>query len=207
MLIFGWKVRFKTKSEGEFFSPAGGRDAPYRLVEARRWFSLFFIPLIPLSVVGTYVECQLTKATYDPSILANPTTADFRVQLAAAVREVVSAVAVADGNVTDRERQLAVEVVRTYVPDYDGAALAGDLARAADSPLDARLGYLATSLSEHGKEQVLTAASTIMTADGVIDDRDRQVVEWIGEKLTMSRAHVRGVIETVAAINESRAVD
>jgi tellurite resistance protein len=206
MLIFGWKVRRKTRDEGVFFSPAAGGDAPYRLIEARRWFSLFFIPLIPLAVIGTYVECQTTKATYDPAILSNPTTAEFRVQLAAAIREVVAAVALADGTVSDQERRLAVQVVRGYVPDYDSAAFADDLARAGQSPLDARLDYLATTLNEQGREQLLTAAATVMAADGVIDDRDREVVTSIGRRLTMSPAHVRGVIDTAAAISESRNV-
>jgi hypothetical protein len=207
MLIFGWKVRRKTLSEGVFYSPAAGKDAPYRLIQARKWFSLFFIPLIPLSIVGTYVECQLTKATYDPGILDRPTTADFLVQLAAAVREVVAAVALADGQVSEAERRLAVEVVRGYVPGYDAGAFDADLARSANSPLDDRLAYLSGSLNEHGKEQVLTAAATMMSSDGVTDDRDRAVVTSIGEKLTMSPAHVRGVIETAAAISGTRAHD
>lgn len=207
MLIWGWKTRLKTLSEGVFYSPAAGQDAPYRLVEARKWFTLFFIPLIPLSVIGTFVECQLTKATYDPGILESPTTADFRVQLSAAVRESVAAVVLADGIVTEHERRLAIDVVRGYVPEYDGAMLAADLERATDAPLDARLAFLANSLNEHGKEQVLTATATVMTADGVIDDRDRAAVESIGTSLGMSPAHVRGVIDTASAISESRSAE
>jgi len=93
MIIWGWRSRMKTLSEGMFFSPAAGRDVPYKLIEARRWFTLFFIPLIPLKVLGTYVECSQTGSTYDPKILNNPTNADFTDQLSAAVREVVVAVA------------------------------------------------------------------------------------------------------------------
>lgn len=204
MLIWGWRTRFKTLSDGVFYSPAAGQDAPYRLVEARKWFTFFFIPMIPLSVIGTYVECQLTKATYDPAILDSPTTADFRIQLAAAIRESVAAVVLADGTVTPHERQLAMEVVRGYVPEYDAAMLEVDLVSAANAPLAARLAFLANALNEHGKEQVLTATATVMTADGVIDDRDRAAVESIGTSLGMSPAHVRGVIETASAISERR---
>jgi tellurite resistance protein len=74
-----------------------------------------------------------------------------------------------------------------------------DLARVDDAPLDERLGYLSSALSESGKEQVLTAAATIMAADGSIDERDRDAVRHVGEKLGMSQAHIRGVIDTAAS--------
>jgi len=35
-----------------------------------------------------------------------------------------------------------------------------------------------------------------MTADGSIDERDRKAVQDIGGKLTMTQAHVKGVIAT-----------
>jgi uncharacterized membrane protein YebE (DUF533 family) len=199
MLIWGWTARTKTLGEGVFYSPAAGQDAPYRLVEARRWFTFFFIPIIPLKVLGTFVECQVTQATYDPAILEGPTNADFMDQLTAGVREVVAAVAHADGTITAEERRLAIEIVGNYVAGYDDNAFEGDLARAADAPLDGRLAYLSGSLNEQGKERLLTAAAMLMTADGVIDDRDREAVRSIGEKLTMSPAHVRGVIDTAAS--------
>lgn len=199
MLIWGWRSRRKTLSEGTFFSPAAGRDAPYRLVQARRWFTLFFIPIIPLKVLGTFVECQLTKSVYDPRILENPTNAEFTDQLAGAIREVVCAVASADATVTAEERRLAVEIIGRYVTGYDEATFDADLARVDDAPLDERLAYLSSALSEPGKEQVLTAAATIMAADGSIDDRDRNAVRTIGEKLGMSQAHIRGVIDTAAS--------
>ena len=200
MLIWGWRARRKTLSEGTFFSPAAGRDAPYRLVEARRWFTLFFIPIIPLKVLGVYVECQITKSTYDPMILEKPTNAELTDQLAAGVREVICAVVSADGAVSVEERRLAIEIVGAHVPGYNEATLDDDLARVGDAPLDdQRLAYLSSALNEQGKERLLTAAATVMSADGSIDDRDRDAVRSIGEKLGMSQAHIRGVIDTAAS--------
>jgi uncharacterized tellurite resistance protein B-like protein len=112
---------------------------------------------------------------------------------------VVCAVAAADATVTAEERWLAIEVVGRYVPGYDDATLDADLARVDHAPLDERLAYLSSALSESGKEQVLTAAATIMAADDSIDERDRGAVRRIGEKLGMSQAHIRGVIDTAAS--------
>lgn len=194
MIIWGFRARMKTLGEGTFFSPALGGDAPYRLVEARRWFTLFFIPLIPLKVLGTFVECQATKATYDPKILDNPTNSEFTDQLSSAVREVVATVASADGMVSANERQLALALIGKHVAGYNETDFDGDLARVGSAPLSDRLTYLSGALNEGGKEQLLMSAATIMTSDGAVDDRDRDAVTDIGRQLAMSEAHIRGVI-------------
>ncbi len=201
LLIWGFKARMKTLSEGTFYSPALGGDAPYKLVEAKRWFTFFFIPMIPLKVLGTFVECQATKATYDPKILNNPTNADFTDQLSSGLREVVAAVAAADGQITAAEEELAVGIVGQQVQGYDSATFQDDVARSTEAPLDSRLMYLAGALNEQGKEKLLTAAATIMASDGVVDERDRNEVERIGSLLSMSQAHVKGVIQIASDRN------
>jgi uncharacterized tellurite resistance protein B-like protein len=198
ILIWSWRVRLKTLSRGVFYSPATGHDGPYRLVEARRWFTFFWIPLIPLKRLGTFVECEQTKTTYEPSILERPTNADFEEQLSGAVREAVVAVIVADGTVTDAERRLALAIIQERVgAAYDAAALDDDIARAPVAPLDDRLRHLASSLNEQGKERLLSAAARVTSADGAVDDRARTVVQRIGQLLEMSPAHVRGVVAAI----------
>ena len=180
LLIWGFRARTKTLGEGVFYSPAEGGDAPYKLLEAKRWFTFFFIPIIPLNVLGTFVECQATKSTYDPQILNNPTNAEFTDQLSLGLREVVAAVAAADGAISEAEERLAVGIVGRQIPSYDVAAFRADVAQAGASPLDQRLTYLAGALNEQGKESLLGAAATIMASDGTIDERDKAEVERIG---------------------------
>ena len=94
---------------------------------------------------------------------------------------------------------MALEVIRESLgAAYGSAELKADLehARSQSTSMDDRLGYLSGTLNEQAKEQLLGAAAHIMTADGSIDSRDRDAVKSIGEKLTMSPAHVRGVIDT-----------
>ena len=87
MLIWGWRSRMKTLAEGMFHCPNCGGDRHYAHKEARNWFTLFFIPLIPLKVLGELVECQTCKQGYDVRILARPTSAALGQQLTAATRE------------------------------------------------------------------------------------------------------------------------
>jgi hypothetical protein len=75
MLIFGWTVLFKTLDTGVFHCPCCGGDRQYRIQQARRWFTLFFIPLIPLGVVGEHVECTSCRTTFGSAVLRTPTQA------------------------------------------------------------------------------------------------------------------------------------
>jgi hypothetical protein len=196
LLIWGWKTRLKTLGEGTFFSPAAGGDGPYRLVEARRWFTVFFIPLIPLKVLGTFVECQQTGATYDPSVLDNPTNEALLEQLAAAVRETIALVLAFGSPVTDAQREAAVRLAGEYAPGYSAADLEHDISVVAHAPIDQRLSHLADALDVSGKERLLNASASVMVAGGSVDDVRVEAVRGIGEKLGMTPLHIRGVIDS-----------
>ncbi len=195
-IVWGWRTRLSVKESGTFFSPATRMDGPYDLVVARRWFTLFWIPLIPLSVVGTYVRCGVTKRLFDPQVLSNPTNEEFTAQLAGGLREVLAAVLMADEVAGAEERRVAVELGSRQIPGYNDETLVADLQRVGQSPLDERLRYLSEALTTLGKEQLLSTAAAIMAAEQVIDPRTDQRVRSIGEALGMSPPHVHGVITT-----------
>lgn len=37
--------------------------------DALRWFTVFFLPLVPLGQQGEWVQCQSCGATYDPALV------------------------------------------------------------------------------------------------------------------------------------------
>ena len=69
-IIWGTKGITTTKGSGRFGCPACVGDRGYTLKQVRRFFTLYFIPLIPLKIVGTYVECHGCGGTFDDSVLA-----------------------------------------------------------------------------------------------------------------------------------------
>lgn len=71
-IIFGTKTRFKTLSAGEFFCPQCRAKRAYELRQARNWFTLYFIPLIPLNMLGEMVTCQTCGTNFQPDILSQP---------------------------------------------------------------------------------------------------------------------------------------
>jgi len=68
MIIFGMRGITTTPDKGEFFCPGCGK-VDFKLKRVRRFFTLYFIPVIPLNKLGEYVECQKCKDTYNERIL------------------------------------------------------------------------------------------------------------------------------------------
>jgi hypothetical protein len=68
--IVGIKTRTTSVSEGRFRCPNEGADRPYSQLRARRWFTVFFIPLLPLGTQAEWVRCGGCGARYGPDVLA-----------------------------------------------------------------------------------------------------------------------------------------
>lgn len=195
ILIWGFKARFKKLSGGEFHCPHEGVDRPYALVAVRKWFTFFWIPLIPLKELGEHVECGTCGSTYDPRVLTLPTTAQIEDQLTTALRHVVVAMLKADGVVLDAEREAAIEVMNRFaVQDYGVSELDRDLAELAVNDLEQELGAVAGMLSPLGQENVIQCCAMLAAADGDLDSAELDVLMHAGRSLGMTNAHVRGVL-------------
>jgi hypothetical protein len=69
IFIAGVKVRTTTVDTGTFQCPNEGGDRRYQHLRARRWATLFFIPVIPLDQRGEWVECLGCGSTYRTDVL------------------------------------------------------------------------------------------------------------------------------------------
>ena len=196
MIIWGWRVRKKTIGTGVFFCPGEGGDRNYEHKQARRWFTIFFIPLIPLKELGDFIECTSCENTYYPDVLKGKTASEIEDISTIAIRHVAVSMALADGTVDPRERDAAVTVVQRFASHpYGLDDLDSDLSSLQVSALSDNLEELGAVLNEHGKENVLTAAVFLAGADGHVDRSEIEVARQIGKALTMSSAHIEGTIQ------------
>ncbi len=199
LVIFGTRGRSHTIGSGQFYCPREGGDRSYEHKEARRYFTLFFLPIIPLDRLGDYIECTSCKSTYYTNVLEAPTGATIQDVMTQAIRHVAVALTVADGHVDAAERRVATDVVRQFANvEYGEADFDDDLNNLNPAHLVDNLEELGGILNDHGKEAVLSASMRLAASDGSIDPTEIAVVEQIGEALSMTPAHVRGVIETAA---------
>ena len=76
LIIFGTRGVRSTMDEGQFYCPQCDGQTRYKHKKVTQFFTLYFIPIIPLGVKGKYVECQSCRNTYIERILEMRTTID-----------------------------------------------------------------------------------------------------------------------------------
>jgi hypothetical protein len=199
LLIFGFKIRLTTVASLVFFCPACGGDRAGARREARRWFTLFWIPVIPLKRVGQIVECETCHNHFDPVVADRPTTGDLASVLANAVRALTAMVVRTADAAADPIRNAAVAHVRWSVPSYDLLTLANDVASIDPALAGQYVGPLDEGLEVGGKELLLADLVRVALAGGTVTSDQRQVIEQAGRGLGLTPAHVTGIVSSVVA--------
>ena len=194
LIIFGLRTFYRTIAQGIFHCRRCGGDRQYRHRSGRRWFTLFFLPVIPLNAVGEHVQCTTRRTRYVTDVLSQPTTAQMQAALPAGMRAAVSAM-LRSGDPSDpASRQRAVEaVIRSGVPDYNEAMLDADLTQSFDVIRPA-LNQVGVQLAIQAREWYLAEVIRIAMADGPLTETERHAALAIGTDLGMTQAQVIGVV-------------
>lgn len=194
LLIWGLRVFYRTNGQGIFHCRKCGGDRQYRLRAGRRWFTLFFIPVIPLNRVGEHVQCQTCKTRYVTDVLNQPTTAQMQEALSAGMRVAAIAMLVAGDPASTAARQRVISlVVGAGGQGYDEAAVERDLEQGQGLNTQA-LGQVGSQLTVQARKWYLADVIRIGLADGPLTDSERAAVEAIGLDLGMTQAQVLGVL-------------
>lgn len=198
LLVFGIQVYFRTLWEGVFFCPSCGGDRRGRRRLGRRWFTLFFLPLIPLGNIGEVVECRTCRSRFGTDVLSLPTSRDMAAGLQDGMRGMVAAVLRASGDPSHpAARQRAVDAVRdSGTAAYTLDDLDADVDALVDD-LHGQLTAVGDRLAVEGKEMFLAEGVRVALADGQLSVAERTVLEQAGRALGMTPAHTWGVLATV----------
>jgi hypothetical protein len=181
-------------AQGMFYCRRCGGDREYRHRAGRRWFTVFFLPVIPLNRVGEHVQCTTCRTRYVTEVLSQPTTARMQEALPAGMRAAVSAMLRSGDPSSPVSRQRAIEaVIGSGVPDYDEAMLDADLMQSFEVIRPA-LNQVGTQLTIQAREWYLAEVIRIALADGPLAETERQAALAIGADLGMTQAQVIGVV-------------
>jgi tellurite resistance protein len=200
LLIFGLRVFYRAIGQGVFHCQRCGGDREYRHRAGRRWITVLFIPVIPLTRTGEHVKCAVCGTCYRMGVLAVPTSAQMLAALPAGVRAAATVVLQAGGGDSAPARRRAIDAIKgAGLEDYDDAALDADLATSAMSAHPAQdlagpLNRLAIQLAVPAREWFLADAVRIGLADGPLSDQERHAAQEIAAQLGMTPAQARGVI-------------
>lgn len=199
LIIYGFRGVTTTAARGQFHCPRCG-PASYRHQIVRRFFTLYFIPLIPLRKAGEYVECGTCKSTFQPAVLqraTNGAAAPFEPEHVAALRRTLVLVCIADKVVDPRElaaiQQVFSELTQQPITAQQIHAEIEAASRDAQ-PLPTFLATMAARLNTHGKELVIRGAYRVAAADGVFPAQEWQRLTEIAHALGIEPAHFRRVI-------------
>ncbi len=200
MIIFGTRGVTYSKDKGDFTCPSCGGASSYNHKRVRRFFTLYFIPLIPLDMLGEYVECQSCSNTFQKEVLDyDPAAAaqDFQAEYQRVVKRVMVQMLLADGVIDDQE----IETVRDVYRQVANVELSQDDVRREiqAAGTDGRgirqyLESLVGNLNDAGKETVVQAALMIAAADGEFQEEEKHLLGQIGAALDMTPAHLNGVV-------------
>ena len=194
LIIFGLRVFYRTIAQGTFYCRRCGGDRQYRKRSGRRWFTLFFLPVIPLNSVGEYIQCTTCRTRYVPDVLNQPTTAQMQAALPAGMRAAVSAMLRSGDPASPVSRQRAIEaVIGAGTPGYNEAMLSADLMQPFESIRPA-LNQVGGQLTIQAREWYLAEVIRIAMADGPLTETERHAALAIGVDLGMTQAQVVGVV-------------
>ena len=201
MIIFGTRSVKFTKEEGDFHCPQCECKTKYRHRSARRFFTLYFVPLIPLDKLGEYVECRSCKGTFIPKVLEyqQSTSADnFLSEYEKAVKHCMVLMMLVDGEIDPREKDTVLAVVNKFSHgDINMQELEEYITTTQRNPEDVStyLRKVAPRLNTHGKEVIIKCGLSVAAADGHIDQDEIALLKEMAEALEMTNAHVRGIME------------
>src|SRR5688500_18687043 len=204
MIIFGTRGVTMTPERGQFHCPQCNVSRPYGLKRVRRFFTLYFIPVIPLDVLGEYVECDGCRATWKPNVLQHDPSAgqaQFEAEYHRAIKRVMVLMLLADGQVDNEEietvRKIYSSIAKKETSREDVQREIAS-ANAGSRDVEKYLAGIVPQLNASGKELVFKAAFFVACADGKFTDEEKALLLRIGHALELTPAHVSGLLSELS---------
>lgn len=207
LIIYGTRgVRMRGDS-GSFHCPECRSQRSYTHHKVRRFFTLYFIPLIPLDLLGEYIECDLCVGTFHPDVrhFQAQLQGDRRqveAEFQTAIKRVMVMMCLADGVVDDDEietiKQVYGRIAKREISDEevsDEIVAAMQDSRSVHEYLRGVVGRI----NDKGKELVVQAAFFVAAADGEFQDEEQELLADIGEALELRSGHFNQIIDELLA--------
>ncbi len=205
LLIWGFKTLLAVLSRGRFHCPRCDMDTDYELVRPRRWFTFFFIPLIPLKWSEQYVRCTRCKGAFDEHALASLTSEQFDYLLALGTRGIAARVLCSERSGFEAVSPSDTDAALAFVRTFNGAAygeqeLRRDMTAFDGEQLVDYLRPLSEAMAIQGREklvgQLLGFSSS--TTVGTTEAGQRAVAD-MAAILGITASHLEGIRASVRA--------
>ncbi|MEM6927209.1 MAG: TerB family tellurite resistance protein [Myxococcota bacterium] len=187
------------RGKGRFFCPTCRTERPYVHRRVRRFVTVFQVPVIPLDLLGEYVECRTCRGTFRAEVTRHgPATEPVEAEFHVAVRRVMIQMMLADGVIDDQE----IEAIARFYRQVTDRALSPERIRAEAAELSATpeslthyVDQMRGQLNDYGKEIIIRAALSVASADGHFSEEEKRFLTQLGAAMEMSAPHMRGVLQ------------
>jgi len=207
MIIYGTRGIKSTIKEGTFHCPQCEQSKEYRHRKVTKFFTLYFIPLIPLGSAGEYVECRNCKNTYIPRVLDNQASNGndvFMANYEKAIRHSMVLMMLADGVIDEEEKEIVLKIINKFgTNDITMTQLVNyiDIVQKENETIDTYLKKVGPSLNEHGKEIIIKCAFSVAAADGNVDKSELRMIAIMADAMQMSKSHLNGILADLSGSN------
>ena len=203
MIIFGTRGVTTTHEQGVFYCPACGPGSNFRWRRVRRFFTLYFIPIIPLDKVGEFIECGQCKGTYNTSVLEYNPASDalklegqfhetLRLVMILSLPEPLRGQRQALSRLMERHESIGHQGVDIGRWERDAEELSAAKANVSD-----RLKALAGAINDHGRETLIEAA--YVAADAFSRTAEEAHLGDLAGALGMTPSHFHGLMKNLEA--------
>jgi hypothetical protein len=198
LLVFGVRYLYALVSTGSFHCPVCGVDRDYRLRRPRSWFHVFWLPIVPMRHGAEFVECDVCRSRFEPTVLGVPTSQRLGELLSRGVRT-AAAYLITTAEASGETLTRAVPVLqRSLGPDYTREVLEADLAAHRHGSDFGVLNQLAGSLDVLGKEQLLRGLAELELVLAGDREPDWARLGDVASALGVTPAHLRGIAHEAA---------
>ena len=213
MIIFGTRGINSNHQRGDFYCPGCDTSRQYIWHRVNNWFTLYFIPVIPLGMAGEYVECQLCLKTYETNVLQlgeqlEKDRQQFLAEFQKGIRDIMILIMLADGIIEPEEVAVIQGIYSNLAgEDYDSDQLNQDIERIqaqipqieenSNQAVKEYAGKLNGLLNEEGKVMIFHAALSVAQSDGRIPEEEQLLLDTIVKSLNLSQSVVEAITEKV----------
>ena len=200
MIIFGTRGVKSTMKEGQFLCPQCAKEKSYKHRKVTRFFTLYFIPLIPMGKIGEYVECQTCRGTFVSRVLdydKQKLDAKFQSEYEKAMKHSMVLMMLADGEIDESEMLMVQQIINKFghhevsLPELENYV---EQVQQQSEDIATYLRRVAPSLNEHGKEIIIKCALSVAAADGHFDPAEKALIVKMAGILEMSSSHLKGIL-------------
>lgn len=202
MIVYGTRGLKSKVSTGSFYCPQCCQEKPQQWYKVRRWFTLYFIPLIPLTISGEYVECQTCLGTFDTDAVNHgPEHYDaadraFQAEFQKAMLTTMVLMMLADGKVLQSEIDIITVLFKQLTGGECPTGLVNDEVtrlEGANASINDYLGSVSGRLNDGGKAMVFKSAVLVAQADGEVAKDEEQLLKQTYKALGLSRSEAKAI--------------